>query len=362
MVAWCDSDQNILLQAPSLAVVCVPLSASVRVRQPLICMILMFDHDRARRWRTSGSRSAPGRLGGLEDLVELLWKRRCPVVAEVPRSKPSVVMATFHPLLTPPMTLSLGQRTLVKKTSLNSAEPSICSMGRTSTPGCFIGTSRYEMPACFGASGSVRAKQEDVVGILRLGRPDLLAVDDPFVAVEFGSRLEAGQVRPGVGLAEPLAPGDLALEDARDELPLLLLGAPLQDGRPDEGVAEEVAPQRRAGAGELLVEHDLLEEGEALAAVLGRASWRRSSRRRRASLVHSSLKALRSSGVMEKSGISPAARGRLSCSQAAISDRNSSASGGYVRSIPAVPDADPCRCRRAAPTSADVPSTRPPPG
>ena len=51
-------------------------------------------------------------------------------------------MATFHPLFTPPMTLSLGQRTLVKKTSLNSAEPSICSIGRTSTPGCFMGTRR----------------------------------------------------------------------------------------------------------------------------------------------------------------------------------------------------------------------------
>ena len=64
------------------------------------------------------------------------------MVAEVPRSNPSVVMATFHPLFTPPITLSFGQRTLVKKTSLNSAEPSICSIGRTSTPGCFIGTSR----------------------------------------------------------------------------------------------------------------------------------------------------------------------------------------------------------------------------
>ena len=48
-VAWCASDQNILLHAPSLAVVWVPLSASVRVLNPLICMILMFDHDVARR-------------------------------------------------------------------------------------------------------------------------------------------------------------------------------------------------------------------------------------------------------------------------------------------------------------------------
>ena len=93
-------------------------------------------------------------------LSNSFWKRRCPVVDEVPRSNPSVVMATFQPLFTPPMTLSVGQRTSAKKTSLNSAEPSICSMGRTSTPGCFIGTSRYEMPPCLGASGSVRASRK----------------------------------------------------------------------------------------------------------------------------------------------------------------------------------------------------------
>ena len=69
-------------------------------------------------------------------------------------------MATFHPLLTPPTTFSLGQRALVKKISLKSALPSTWAMGRTSMPGWFMGTSRYEMPACFGASGSVRASRK----------------------------------------------------------------------------------------------------------------------------------------------------------------------------------------------------------
>ena len=138
------------------------------------------------------------------------------------------------------------------------------------------------MPACFGRVGVGAGQQEDVVGVLGLGRPHLLPVDHPLVAVELGPRLEAGQVRAGVGLAEALAPRDLALQDARDELLLLLLGAPLQDRRADQGVAEEVGAQRRAGPGELLVEHDLLQQAQALAAVLGRASWRRSTRRRRA--------------------------------------------------------------------------------
>ena len=51
-------------------------------------------------------------------------------------------MATFQPLLTPPTTLSLGQRAPSKNTSLNSAEPSGWRMGRTSIPACRIGTSR----------------------------------------------------------------------------------------------------------------------------------------------------------------------------------------------------------------------------
>ena len=51
-------------------------------------------------------------------------------------------MATFQPLLTPPTTFSFGQRALVKNTSLKSAEPSTCWIGRTSMPSCFMGTSR----------------------------------------------------------------------------------------------------------------------------------------------------------------------------------------------------------------------------
>ena len=90
----------------------------------------------------------------------------------------------------------------------------------------------------------------------------------------------AGQVRPGVGLAEALAPGDLAREDLGQEELLLLLGPPLQDGRAHQGVAEEVGPQRRTGPGELLVEHDRLHGGQALAPVLGGPAWRRSSRPR----------------------------------------------------------------------------------
>ena len=78
IVSWCASDQNILLQAPSAAVVWVPLSTSVSVRKPLISMILIFDHERARRWRISGSRSRPSRARLGQDLVELLLEPAVP--------------------------------------------------------------------------------------------------------------------------------------------------------------------------------------------------------------------------------------------------------------------------------------------
>ena len=82
------------------------------------------------------------------------------MVADMPRSWASVVLATVQPLLTPPTTLASGQRASLKNTSLKSAVPSGWVIGRTSILGWRIGTSRYEMPACFGAPGSVRASRK----------------------------------------------------------------------------------------------------------------------------------------------------------------------------------------------------------
>ena len=111
-------------------------------------------------------------------------------------------------------------------------------------------------------------EEEDVVGELGLGGPDLLARDDPLVAVGHGPGRERRQVAPGIGLGESLAPRDGAVQDLGDEFPLLLLRAPLQDGGTDQGVAEEVGAHRGVAAGELLVQDDLLDERQALAAVL----------------------------------------------------------------------------------------------
>ena len=136
--------------------------------------------------------------GELEDLVELLREPPVDVVADVPRSKPSVVIATFQPLLTPPTTFSAGQRTSVKKTSLNSAEPSGCTIGRTSTPGLLHRHEEVADALVLRRVGVGAGEQEDVVGVLGLRGPHLLPVDDPLVAVEHGGGLEAGEVGSGV--------------------------------------------------------------------------------------------------------------------------------------------------------------------
>ena len=76
--------------------------------------------------------------------------------ATPPRSYARVVIATFQPSFSGPNSASRGTRTSSKKISLNSRSPVIVTSGRTSTPGSVMSTSRHEMPACLGTSGSVR--------------------------------------------------------------------------------------------------------------------------------------------------------------------------------------------------------------
>jgi hypothetical protein len=73
------------------------------------------------------------------------------------RSLPSVTLASPQPRFTSPTRFSCGMRTSVRKTSLKVCDPVISMIGRISIPGVSIGQMKYEIPSCFGASGSVRA-------------------------------------------------------------------------------------------------------------------------------------------------------------------------------------------------------------
>ena len=106
--------------------------------------------------------------------------------------------------------------------------------------------------------------------VLGAAGPDLLAGDDPVVAVADGAGLDRGQVRPGVGLGEPLAPDLLGGQDRVQITLALLLGPPRHDRRTGEQQPEHVRRQRRAGAAELLEEDRRLRQGRPAPAVLNR--------------------------------------------------------------------------------------------
>ena len=88
------------------------------------------------------------------------WKPiSCPKL-ETPRSTPSMPSATRQPSPGEPATLPAGVRASSKNTSLNSAVPVICTIGRILMPGWRTGTSRQDRPRWRSAPGSVRASRK----------------------------------------------------------------------------------------------------------------------------------------------------------------------------------------------------------
>jgi len=114
-------------------------------------------------------------------------------------------------------------------------------------------------------------QQFAVVGHVRPGAPDLLAAHDVLVALPHGPGGQRGQVGAGAGLGEALAPDAVAAENPRQVVTPLLLGALGHEGRAGVGVAhEDDADVGRTRGGVLLLEDQLLRDGQAAAAVLDR--------------------------------------------------------------------------------------------
>jgi hypothetical protein len=106
-----------------------------------------------------------------------------------------------------------------------------------------------------------------VAGVVGAGAPDLLAVDDPLVAVAHRGGAEAGEVRSGGGLAEELAPDLVAARHLREETLLLLLGAVRHERRTEHPVTDHEDADRGLELRFFLAPDDLLHATEALAAV-----------------------------------------------------------------------------------------------
>ena len=130
------------------------------------------------------------------------------------RSKSSVVVPTYQPRFSSPMRLRAGTRTSSKKTSLKTW-PFAMLIERPDGDAGRLHVEQQVADAAVLRRVRVRAgEHEHPVGEVGAGGPDLLAVDDVVVAVADGAGLEAGEVAAGAGLAEALAPRDLAAEDA----------------------------------------------------------------------------------------------------------------------------------------------------
>ncbi len=128
---------------------------------------------------------------------------------------------------------------------------------------------KHRQPLVLGGVRVRAGEQQTVVGELRAGGPDLLAVDDPVIAVAFGAGAQARDIRSTGRFREQLAPDLFAVKRRLHVAGERVLAAI----RHDRGDAHAEADGERAVATQaclafLLIEDDLLEGRAAQAAQL----------------------------------------------------------------------------------------------
>ncbi len=138
--------------------------------------------------------------------------------------------------------------------------------GGPRTPGAARSTMSIDRPSCLAALGSVRASTMPKFARWAKRRPDLLAVDQPAARRRDRPGLDTGDVGPGTGFGEQLAPHLASGEDARHVPASLRIGAELQQRR--QAVAErdrQLLGHQREATG-LLPPRRLVGGGQAAAA------------------------------------------------------------------------------------------------
>ena len=108
---------------------------------------------------------------------------------------------------------------------------------------------------------------ENPVGLVGIARPDLLAVDDPVIALVLAERLQRHEVRPRPRLRIALAPADLALRHIGQDRGLLLLGAEFEQRRPKHPDAERIERRARLDPRHFLAEDLCFGRGQSAAAI-----------------------------------------------------------------------------------------------
>src|SRR5207249_1691822 len=103
--------------------------------------------------------SQPSACGPRSATRRLASSRSLKASAIMVRSWPRRAFARSQPPFTRPTTLRTGTRTSARNVSQKGEEPLISLIGRTVTPGVSMSMSRKVMPACLGASRSVRTRR-----------------------------------------------------------------------------------------------------------------------------------------------------------------------------------------------------------
>ncbi len=124
--------------------------------------------------------------------------------------------------------------------------------------------------AVFGHVPVGASEAQAPVGPPRACRPYLGPVQHPLVPVAHGGGERARDVRTPARLGEELHPQFIPAQDGRNVLPLLLLGAELEQHGGARRERRDLDPARVLVPGQLLVQHLLVHGGQTLPAVLAR--------------------------------------------------------------------------------------------
>ena len=166
------------------------------------------------------------------------------------RSYISTVTATDQPPPSSVISRSSSMCASVKNTSLNPC----CAVHLVQRPDLDAGLADVDdeeaQAPVLGHLPVGPGQQHPAVGVLGPRGPHLLAVDRPAAAVVHRPGLRAGQVRPGPGLGEELAPQLLAAHQRGQEPGLLLLAAVDQQHRPAQQLAQPGGRGQRPRLGE----------------------------------------------------------------------------------------------------------------
>ena len=122
-------------------------------------------------------------------------------------------------------------------------------------------------PLCLGTFGIGARQQDAVVGIVRARSPDLLAVDDPVVALLLGAGAKPGDIGSPGGFGKQLAPDLFAGGERRQVFSFLLFAGEGHHGRPAHAVADDEHAAELAESALFLLPDHALDRRRAAAAI-----------------------------------------------------------------------------------------------